>query len=342
MAASEPEIRANMLAGLGEWLSKSHPTVSLRDLLKAVGLSRDQKPDANAGISLNAYARLLEMAAVETRDDCLGLHFATAFPRGGTRALGYLILNAPDLKTCLDCLCRYVRLQSEAIEFQLTEAQGQARLSLLCSPAFVAPRKQFLEFVMALIVLRLGREFGEGCQPLRAEFEYREPRCGGEYELLFGPDTTFDAPETALSIRSDVLRSRSAQADSQLFDVLREIADAELTRLHRGQDIVWRVDEYLVGTLAMRQASLEGAAAALGCTPRQLQTELKRHQTTFEDALTRTRRALAERYLRDSDLSLTEIALMLGFSELSAFTRAARNWLGMPPSQWRQQVRERI
>jgi len=96
-----------------------------------------------------------------------------------------------------------------------------------------------------------------------------------------------------------------------------------------------------VGTLALRQSSLEGAAAALGRTPRQLQTELKRHDTSFDEVLTRTRRALAERYLRDSDLPLTEIALMLGFSELSAFTRAARNWLGMPPSQWRQQVRDR-
>ncbi len=208
-----------------------------------------------------------------------------------------------------------------------------------CGPAFVAPRKQFVEFVMALVVRRIGREFAGGCPPLTAEFEYREPRCGGEYELLFGRNLTFDAPETAVTMQADALKLQSALADVRLFDFLKDVADAELERLDRSHDIVWQVGENLVGNLAMRQATLDTAAKALGRTSRQLQTELKRHGTTFDGEVTRARRSLTERYLRDTDLPLTEIALMLGFSELSAFTRAAGTWLGVPPSQWRQQVR---
>ena len=66
---------------------------------------------------------------------------------------------------------------------------------------------------------------------------------------------------------------------------------------------------------------------------------MKKHNTTFEDEVGRVRRSLAERYLRDSNMPLTEIALLLGFSELSAFTRAARGWFGMPQQQQRQQQR---
>ncbi len=340
MAAAEPQIRANMLQGLASLLQSAQPPVDLGDILEAVGLPRDQQPEPNMGLPLNAFARLLELAAARADDQCFGLHFAHAFPRGGTRSLGFLILNAPDLGTCLECLCRFVGLQCEGVEFTLTDKAGIARLAMRVSPSLVTPRKQFVEFVMALIVRRIGWEFAGGCTPLSAEFEYREPNCGGEYELLFGRNLKFDAPETAVTMQADSLKLRSAHADERLFDFLSEIAAAELVRLDRSHDIVWQVGENIVANLALRRANLESAATALGLTSRQLQTELKRHGTTFDEEVARTRRALAERYLRDSDLALTEIALMLGFSELSAFTRATRSWLGMPPSQWRAQVRD--
>ena len=74
-------------------------------------------------------------------------------------------------------------------------------------------------------------------------------------------------------------------------------------------------------------------------SPRSLQNRLAQHNTTFERVLSDTRRSLAERYLRDSDIPLTEIAFLLGFSEQSAFTRAARAWFGCPPSQLRKEGR---
>ena len=51
-------------------------------------MARGQQPDANTGLPLNAFARMLELAAAQANDDCLGLHFAHAFPRGGSRSLG--------------------------------------------------------------------------------------------------------------------------------------------------------------------------------------------------------------------------------------------------------------
>jgi len=339
MPASEPEIRANMLAGLDELLAKSY-NIDMTALLPAVGLPPGLKPDDGIGIPLNSYSRLLELASTQTGDDCLGLRFAGAFPRGGMLALGFLILNAPDLGTCLDCLRRYVRIQCDSIDFHLTEPDGLARLVVECGPGFTAPRKQFLEFVTCLTVIRLGNEFGSGLVPLKAEFEYREPRCGGDYELLFGRNLRFDAPQTALTFRSDVLKSRSPFADDKLFEVLKTVVEAELTALDRKQDVVWQVAEYIVPNLAMRAVNLEAAATATSRSARQLQVDLRRQGTTFDDQVARIRRELAERYLRDSSMPMTEIALMLGFSELSAFTRAARGWFGMPPSQWRQQSRQ--
>ena len=340
MPASEPRIQANMLAGLESLLSSKY-ALNLPQLLNECGIDPNLQPDAAVAIPLNSFSRLLELAAMRSGDECFGLGFAHAFPRGGMHVLGFLILNAPDLRTCLECLARYVHLQCDGVDFHSAIDDGVARFAIECGPAFVAPRKQFLEFVMSLTVVRLANEFGDGWVPLRADFEYREPGCAGDYEILFGRHLNFDAPQTALWLRSEVLKSRSEDADETLFAMLKGVVEREIASLEHEnkQGVVWAVDEYIVSSLAIRAVSLENAASNLKLTARQLQLELKKQNTTFEDEVGRVRRSLAERYMRDSNMPLTEIALLLGFSELSAFTRAARLWFGMPPSQWRQQQR---
>jgi AraC-like DNA-binding protein len=48
------------------------------------------------------------------------------------------------------------------------------------------------------------------------------------------------------------------------------------------------------------------------------------------------RRELAEQYISDSTLTLTEISFLLGFSEVSSFSRAYRRWEGQSPSEARK------
>lgn len=74
----------------------------------------------------------------------------------------------------------------------------------------------------------------------------------------------------------------------------------------------------------------------MGVTARELQRELNQRGITFSDLLTAAREELAMHYLEESDMPLTEIALNLGYSELSAFSRAFRNWTGTSPQRYRQ------
>jgi AraC-like DNA-binding protein len=67
-----------------------------------------------------------------------------------------------------------------------------------------------------------------------------------------------------------------------------------------------------------------------------VQRELSEHNTTYKDAVETTRRQLAELYLEQRQLPLTEIALLLGYSELSAFSRAFTRWTGTSPRTYRR------
>ena len=77
--------------------------------------------------------------------------------------------------------------------------------------------------------------------------------------------------------------------------------------------------------------TLEEAAEALSISPWKLQRRLAEAGVTFKDLVEGTRRKLALTYLKQPHLPLTEIAFLLGYSELSAFSRAFHRWAGVPP-----------
>lgn len=64
---------------------------------------------------------------------------------------------------------------------------------------------------------------------------------------------------------------------------------------------------------------------------------LQQQGASYQQRMQEIRCMLAEQYLRDPHLSLQEIALLLGYSEQSAFQRAFKRWLQLTPQQWRRQ-----
>ena len=108
---------------------------------------------------------------------------------------------------------------------------------------------------------------------------------------------------------------------------------------HRGVQCRHRpVDRGLVvAALPSGDATLDRIARELATSPRTLRRRLAEDGETFESILSRTRHELALRYLERRDVSLAEIALLLGFSDQSAFQRAFRRWTGETP----RAVRER-
>ena len=68
---------------------------------------------------------------------------------------------------------------------------------------------------------------------------------------------------------------------------------------------------------------------------RTFQRRLVEEGTSFHQLLDSTRRELAERYLRQRHVSLTETAYLLGFSDQGNFTRACKRWFALTPGQYR-------
>ena len=106
----------------------------------------------------------------------------------------------------------------------------------------------------------------------------------------------------------------------------------------QGSDLASRANEAIDAELASGAVSLASVARRLAMSERSLQRRLEAEGIGFAALIDAARRRRAESLLRSRDVSLTEIAFLLGFSEQSAFTRAFKRWTGKSPRDARREI----
>ncbi len=336
-AGNDVTLLASMLTGFRE-LVRSRG-VDYDQLLAEIGVDLGDLEDPEHRLPFDTVALVMETAAERIGDPCLGLAFAESYPKGASGVVGYLVMHATTVREALHAVKQYGNLVLHPITVELSDEGETAELSWRFPEHLTAPRTQIVSFLMATLVLRLRQITGGDWYPQAVEVEHREPPCLVAVHRIIGPRTVFNGQRNCVAIDSRALVRRSEEADPRLFSILRAAGEVKLSELKSRADLVMRTARAITDTLSSEPPLLDNIARRLRISPRALQNRLAQQGTTFERVLSDTRRSLAVRYLRDTDLSLTEIAYMLGFSEQSAFTRAARAWFGRPPRALRDETR---
>jgi AraC-like DNA-binding protein len=99
------------------------------------------------------------------------------------------------------------------------------------------------------------------------------------------------------------------------------------------------VQAILVDLLPSGEVTEESLAASLNLSQSTLRRRLKKEGTTYRAVLQEVRCTLAGNMLEDGSMTLNEISFLLGFAELSAFSRAFKRWTGVAPSEYRESAR---
>jgi AraC-like DNA-binding protein len=94
----------------------------------------------------------------------------------------------------------------------------------------------------------------------------------------------------------------------------------------------------IVDRLSSGVVTKQQAAEGVHMSPRNLQAKLATQNTSFQEILETTRQSLAMGYIEQSSISITEISYLLGFSDLSNFTRAFKRWTNKSPTEFRQSL----
>lgn len=334
---SGPTIRASVLSRFDAFMAGKD--VKLRPLLAQVGLKQADLGDPEKQVPLNAVATLLELAAHACNDPCLGLHFAEFVPAGSSGLMGHLLMSAPTPRDALEAVERYIGLLIMPVAVSFRVVGGKGTLVWTYPETFTAPRLQYSGFATGALINRLAMGGNRPIRPSLIELDHLPFACPQDVRRVLGPRVRYNRPRNLMIFDAAALNRRSDGVVPGLFELIQQLGDRMLEEQRHEADIVALTQRQIANRLKNGGSDLPTVARAFGISPRALQGRLKRSGTTFDTLVSTTRQQRAEGYLRDTGLSMTEIAMLLGFSELSAFTRAAQRWFGMSPTTYRNAVR---
>jgi AraC-like DNA-binding protein len=121
-----------------------------------------------------------------------------------------------------------------------------------------------------------------------------------------------------------------------MYGQLIEQAEKYLRSLYAQDNYAAQLKRMLAELMAEGEANADAACRALKLSRRTLQRRLKAEKTSFNKVLQEVRAVLAINYLSDERLKALEVAMLLGYSSISAFTTAFKSWYDLPPAEYRQ------
>lgn len=300
-------------------------------LFRNAGIDPALLKDPNARLSVIACKAAWLRASSRIADPCFGVKAGEHWHPSMFGPLGYAWLASTSLRTALGRLARYTDLVLERGAVEMRDGPGgDVTVTLRYEgAAFTLPA---LADAMLSVVLRLCRfNAGDALNPKRVTLFHSSPADAGGYFAYFRCPVKFDAEHDSLTFNQRVVDQPLPNANRHLAQLNDRETLRYLEQLKR-ERISDRVQSVIVAQLASGLVSADSVAQELAISSRTLHRQLMQEGTNFKDLREKTRYQLAQTYLGNGTLSLTQIAFMLGFSDSSAFSRAFRRWSGQAPS----------
>jgi AraC-like DNA-binding protein len=166
-------------------------------------------------------------------------------------------------------------------------------------------------------------------------FPYRAPRYVDVYHQVFGCELYFGPDTMEWHFDAGVLEEDCPNADALTTQVCQEFCERIVSR--RGQSKLQRSVRSLCMTKSSgAMATADSVAAAMGMSTRTFHRRLAAEGISFKTLLDETRFSIASEYLKNTPLSVEEIASRCGYGDVSNFRKAFRRWCGRSPTGYRE------
>jgi AraC-like DNA-binding protein len=281
-----------------------------------------QRPTLSLG--LTNYCQVLEEAARQSGCDNFGLHYGRQFKPQSLGLIGYIGLCSSSAETALQNVVNAFPFHQHNTLTRLVDKGEYYRFDYQVRHGGILCKRQDAELTLGMILNLLRHGLGRNWAPREVHFEHPRPEQWHEHCKIFDAPVYFDQPYNSLIIaKRDLQRSMPEQDQTLLLvmqDAIRRLNADNLTQ----QSVVDRARSQVRQNLTLGEPVLDDVADKMGMSPSSLQRRLREQNLTFTLLVDKVRCELATHYLQQQQLPISEMALLLGYSEVSA-------------RQWRQE-----
>ncbi|WP_067703810.1 AraC family transcriptional regulator [Nocardia jejuensis] len=317
--------------------------VPVARMLQGSGLSEATLTDPDAQIDARTELAVIRNLVRELGDrPNLGLEVGRRYRITTFGIFGFACVSSPTLGEAIAFALRYLEL---SFTFCIPEARWQpgefvARIHDERVPADV--RRFLVERDVTAMHQMLCDLVGHRLELMRAEFDYPAPSDTDQYLEIYGLLPRFEQPKNLLSIDPAVLEKPLPQANEHTWAMCLAQCRDLVSRRRARTGIAAEVRERLVPRGGVDgfavPPGIDVVARDLNMSTRTLRRHLDTAGTSYRQLLDEVRRALAEEMLTATPLSVSDVAIRLGYAEASTFIHAFKRWTGTTPSAYRRSV----
>lgn len=285
-------------------------------------------------ISISEWVSLLNEVAVLTPTPAVGLYIGQHIKASQTGIVGYLGLSCGSVGEALALFERFARLIYDVNSLSMTMENETVTISW--GSEHVAPGQLADETAISVFFTMVQVIAGRTLYPTKVNFINPAPTDITPYEDFFHCPVSFGGIRTFVEFPAEYLNITLQNKDAKLLDYLEDHAQTLLSTLPSDQ-FEDKLKQLLTDMLKKQEdLSLENLATRMHTSTRTLQRRLNEQEIKFQELLASVKLDLFNQYIKDESLTLFDIALLLGYSEQSAFTRAVKRWTGKLPKNFRK------
>jgi AraC-like DNA-binding protein len=314
---------------------------SIEDALRRVRLSKTALSSPATRVSLNRVIDCCCCAMEHSQDAHFAFHTGLRFHVAAYGMYGFAILSSVNYRETMQFAAKYHQLATPLTTLEFTEDDGCGiwLLEPLSHPRINANLRKFIIEMQFGIVLALHRDI-MGASFLAREFHvtYPAPHDAQEYPARFGAPVLFGQPTNKLVFDSRWLDGTPSLGNEITYSSVVSLCEAQIEELQLRKGVVGEVRQILMKNL-MRPKKFQDVAHNLNMSARTLRRKLQEENSSFRGLVDELRRDMAIQYLRDTALTVEDIAETLGFSDAANFRHAFRRWAKSTPHEFKNAAR---
>lgn len=305
-------------------------------LLGEIGLTRDSLDDRERVIPLQDFLLLFERAAEESSNPHFGLQAGRLAGSDSLGPLSFLFLSAPTLKEAFSSFVRYLDTMQQASSNEFRVEGRRAVFEYALADQSLTHRRQDAEYSLGATYTLAKNYCGNRLDLAEVCFEHDRVGDYARYRDYFGCDVFFGQGRNSLAFDAEALDRPGRILSPELFPILVDHLQRKARSDHHGERLTDRVRGYIVSEPLERTPTLEAASAALKVPPQTIHRRLRREGLSWRAMVTERRMNAAARMLSESDRTVAEVALAVGYAESASFIRGFTRHFGSTPLRFRR------
>ncbi|HEX5640291.1 MAG TPA: AraC family transcriptional regulator [Burkholderiaceae bacterium] len=302
-------------------------------LLSEFGLERAYFDDAENTVPTVVVGRMFHRIVQVTGCDHLGVLLGRSVTLSAMGAVGVLMQASPNVAHAIEVMGRHFHVHDKGAQLSVEGDSKAVRIGYRLTARDVDMVEEIYTLAAMAGLAFLRALCGKGWRPLEFQFPFRRPRTVETLREALGVPLKFDAEQMWMVFPAADLARPLPSADPLLYRMMAE--RIEQLEAQQRRDLVGRVRDVMQTVIFLEASNASIIASRMGMSLRTLNRRLRAEGTSLQAIRDEVTAEAACQLLGNTEKPASEVALMLGYSDSSAFTRAFRRWCGVPPAQWR-------